>query len=435
MDLFEKFIDKSREVLAIHSVQDTPMPDAPFGVGVRECLDTTLQCAQSLGFTITDGGGYYGYAEIGEGKGLFAMLGHLDTVPLGSDWDVPPLDARIVDGVLYGRGVMDDKVPILACLYAAAELIQEGKVPNQRIRIVFGCNEESGWECMEHYTQHEELPSIGFTPDSDFPVINCEKGVAHYAITLPMPSGVIAINGGERVNMVMDRCTCVIADCVDFNNAVRYANEHGIAIDVDGNAITAHGVSAHGSTPDKGVNALFIILNILAAVIGNEWQNLRDQLCTTDGATLGIAVRDDVSGALSINIGTINTNSNGVTLNADVRYPISADKLAILDKLKSALLNSQIVVDFEHLPLYVEQDNPLVVALCEAYNSVTGDNAAPLAIGGATYARAMPNIVAFGPLFPEAESTIHQKNERASLADLRRMYDIYKVAIAKIGFN
>lgn len=435
MDLFNDFILEAQNILKIHSVEMPAEPNAPFGIGVRDCLDKVLNIAAKLGFSIKDGDGYYGYAEVGSGDKMFAMLGHLDTVPLGSDWTVPPLEARIVNGVLYGRGVLDDKVPILACLYATAELIGEGLAPNKRIRVIFGCDEETGWLCMNKYVANEELPNAAFTPDSDFPVINCEKGVAHYNIAIQMPHGVASIIGGERVNMVMDRCIVKFENTTDVDKAREYAANKALAIEFNGNTMTALGISAHGSTPYKGNNALWTALDVLSEIFGGEWKTLKNLLCSHDGAPLGIACSDTASGDLTINIGTINTVNGMIEMEADVRYPISKDKNVILSAIRSSISNSTVTIGGEHDPLYIAPDSDLVATLLNAYTEVTGETVNPISIGGATYARAMPNTVAFGPIFPGEESTIHQRNERESIDNLRKMYNIYKAAIRKLGFD
>lgn len=435
MDLFNDFILEAQNILKIHSVEMPADINAPFGIGVRECLNRVLNTADKLGFTVKDGDGYYGYAEVGSGDEMFAMLGHLDTVPLGSDWTVPPLEARIVDGVLYGRGVLDDKVPILACLYATAELISEGYTPDKRIRVIFGCDEESGWLCMKSYVANEELPNAAFTPDSDFPVINCEKGVAHYKISIHMPRGVVSIKGGERVNMVMDRCVVEFENSTDADKAREYASNQALPIEFDGNTMTAMGVSAHGSTPYKGQNALWTTLDVLSEIFDGEWTTLKYLLCSHDGAPLGIACSDTESGCLTINIGTINTVNGTIEMEADVRYPISKDKNVILSAIRNSINNSTVTIGGEHDPLFIAPDSELVATLLDAYTEITGLTAKPISIGGATYARAMPNTVAFGPIFPGEESTIHQRNERESIDNLRKMYNIYKAAIRKLGFK
>lgn len=434
MELFNDFLNSAKKLIAIDSVESTPSENAPFGKGVAECLRETLCIAKSLGFKVVDGDGYYGYADIGEGQDLFGILGHLDVVPYDDTWSVPPLSGNIVDGYMYGRGMQDDKVPTLMCLYAVAELIQSGLKPTKRIRVIFGCNEESGWKCMDRYVEREELPTMGFTPDSDFPVINCEKGVAHYSVRLIAPKGVTVFNGGERANMVMDYCKLTLDELDEKTREI--AQKSGLI--VENNTIIATGRSAHGSTPHKGDSALNKIVKALADSHGGEWQRLFDIIAPTDGSGMGIAESDSVSGALTTNIGTVRLVDGEIVFDIDVRYPINGDRDKIREKMQKSFGNSsKIDINFYHDPLYVPKDSALVYALLSAYNEITGDTAQPISIGGATYARAMPSgtCVAFGPIFPDEESTIHGRDERASIESMRKAYQVYLKAIKNICFK
>lgn len=433
MELFNDFLISAKKIIAIDSVESDPSENAPFGKGVAECLSETLGIAKSLGFKVVDGDGYYGYADIGEGQDLFGILGHLDIVPYDNTWSAPPLSGNIVDGYMYGRGMQDDKVPTLMCLYAVAELIQSGLKPTKRIRVIFGCNEESGWKCMDRYVEREELPTMGFTPDSDFPVINCEKGVAHYSVRLIAPKGVAEFTGGERANMVMDYCKLTLDELDEKTREI--AQKSGLI--VENNTIIATGRSAHGSTPNKGDSALNKIVKALADSKGGEWQRLFDIIAPTDGSGMGIAESDTVSGALTTNIGTVRLVNGEIVFDIDVRYPISGDRDKIREKMQKSFGNSsKIDINFYHDPLYVPKDSTLVHALLSAYNEITGDTAQPISIGGATYARAMPSgtCVAFGPIFPDEESTIHGRDERASIESMRKAYQVYLKAIKNICF-
>ena len=49
-----------------------------------------------------------------------------------------------------------------------------GKI-NKRVRLILGLNEEKSWKCINYYKEHEEIPSLGFSPDADFPCIYAEK--------------------------------------------------------------------------------------------------------------------------------------------------------------------------------------------------------------------------------------------------------------------
>lgn len=433
MELFNDFLNSAKRLIAIDSVEAEPSENAPFGKGVALCLHETLNIAKGLGFATVNGDGYYGYAEAGEGNELFGILGHLDVVPYDNTWSVPPLSGDIVDGYMYGRGMQDDKVPTLMCLYAAAELLQNGLTPTKRIRVIFGCNEESGWKCMDRYVKREEIPTMGFTPDSDFPVINCEKGVAHYSVILPAPKGVTEFKGGERANMVMDYCRLTLNELDDKTREI--AQKSGL--NVEDSTLIATGRSAHGSTPNKGDSALNKVLKAMADSNGGEWQRLYDIIAPTDGTGMGIADKDSVSGALTANVGTVRLVDDKIVFDIDVRYPINGDREKIAEKMRRAFGNtSKIDINFYHDPLFVPKDSELVCALLGSYNEVTGDNAQPISIGGATYARAMPSgtCVAFGPIFPDEESTIHGRDERANIENMRKAYQIYLKAIRKLCF-
>lgn len=119
--------------------------------------------------------GYCGYAEIGEGKDIVGIIGHLDVVPEGDGWKHPAYSGELVNNEIWGRGTIDDKGPIIISMYAIKALMDEGFKFNKRVRVIFGCNEETNSYCMEHYLKVEEPITYGVTPDSDFPVIFAEN--------------------------------------------------------------------------------------------------------------------------------------------------------------------------------------------------------------------------------------------------------------------
>lgn len=428
MKYFNDYIKATSELIKINSVESNKIDGKPFGIGVDDCLKKALSIAENLGFKTFYGNGYYGYAEIGEGEELLGILGHLDTVPIGNDWSLPALGGDIIDGYLCGRGVLDDKGPIMATLFATKELIDNGFIPNKRIRIIFGCDEESGWECIDKYCELEEPPTIAFTPDGDFPVINCEKGVAYFNVHMKKPRYVLEVNGGERANMVMDKVICKVSD--EMAVMLQANNEYDITI--DGNTLTATGKSAHGSSPQLGDNAFWKLLKYLAHYDVNA-KNLANIICNTDGSDFGIKCEDEISGKLTINVGTISSDSEGITFSLDIRHPLCITREQLFEKLCKTFSNGTVEYGFFHNPLYIAPDHPLCTKLLNAYEKVTGEKLQPITIGGGTYARALPTAVAFGPIFPNQESTIHQKNERAKLTDLEKMYQIYYEAIKALA--
>ena len=163
-----------KEILRINSVQAPAENGMPFGKGAYDCLVYALDMMQKSGLTVKNIDGYCGWGEIGEGD-LFGILCHLDVVPVGKGWRYPPFGATEENGKIYARGALDDKGPFMAAFFALERLLDEGLKPKKRIRFILGCNEESGWACMDRYKETEEMPALGFSPDADFPVINGEK--------------------------------------------------------------------------------------------------------------------------------------------------------------------------------------------------------------------------------------------------------------------
>lgn len=428
MDRFNDAIQATMRLLATDSVQGTPCDESPFGEGVAKCLKEVRDIAEAHGFRTCYGDGYYVWAEVGEGE-LFGVLGHLDTVPYEGVWDADPL-GEIKDGRIYGRGVLDDKGPMICCMYAAFQLLEEGYKPARRLRFIFGGNEETGWKCIERYMQKEERPVQGFSPDGDFPVIHCERGVAHIVVRFKKPANLISLDGGVRANIVIDDAGAVI----DGSGASVSDGKLTAETREGKTYIRAAGKPAHGSTPQQGDNAVWRILGYAAENFGGEYAELYSSLCDYTGKGLGIDASDE-SGALTCNVGIVHVSGDVLEVTLDIRHPACITREELTKRLRAVkgVLSAK-VLHF-HDPHCVDEDDPLVRKLLGAYNAVTGRDDKPLAIGGATYARALERGVAFGPMFPWQESTIHQKNENASLEDFRLMYDVYLEALKSTVFT
>lgn len=425
----KKAISTLQDLIAIDTVQSTPSEGAPFGMGNRKALDYTLDLLAKNGFFTHDVRGYCGWGEIGEGE-LFGILFHLDVVPISGVWKHDAFSAVIDNGELFGRGALDDKGPGICCIYATLKLLEEGYKPKRRIRFIFGCNEESGWKCMEEYQKTEEMPVLGFSPDADFPVINCEKGVVYHSFSCPIPNGVISIDAGQRPNMVPDYARAVVTG--EICNKIS-SSELTINALKDGNyEVISYGIGAHGSTPSEGKNALIALLSALSFT-STDFVKITNAFSDNCGANINLNLTDKESGALTLNLGVCRTENNTINFELDVRHPITYTKEDV-----TRILNTELPYEFiqgsYHLPLYVSPDNELVTSLMSAYQEVTNDLTPPITIGGGTYARMLPLGVAFGPIFPWQKSTIHQPNERISISDFELMFKVYYQAIKKLCF-
>ncbi len=177
-ELSDEMIQTIIRMVQIDSVESEARPDAPFGEGVKKALDAALGTAEEMGFSTVNVDNYMGYAAYGEGEEYVCAVGHLDVVPVGTGWKQPPFSGYEKDGVIYSRGVLDNKGPIFACLYALYALKELGIPLKRQVRIIFGCDEETGFEDLKYYLSKEKPPVMGFTPDCKYPVVYAERGRA-----------------------------------------------------------------------------------------------------------------------------------------------------------------------------------------------------------------------------------------------------------------
>lgn len=185
-------------ILSVNSERSEPVQGAPFGTGPRQALEKTMELARQLGFEteiVADQVGIAKYEPADcAGQPYVAALGHLDVVPAEGKWTSAPYEPEIRDGRIYARGALDNKGPILACLYAMKALQESGLPLRRPVWILFGTNEETGMEDIPVYLQHKEPPVAGFTPDCKFPVVYAERGRSVYALQFPDEEGACAWN-------------------------------------------------------------------------------------------------------------------------------------------------------------------------------------------------------------------------------------------------
>ena len=417
----EKYLNDTvktiQELIRIDSTNQPAEEGMPFGNGAARALQAFLSCAATMGFETRNYDNYVGEVLFGEGE-PFAILAHLDVVPAGSGWTHAPFGGEIENGKLYGRGAMDDKGPAVVCLYALKALKDEGFQPRKTIKLIVGCNEECGWGCIDHYKQCAEMPKVGFTPDADFPVIYAEKGILHVKFYFPVENAPFtALYGGKGVNMVCDEA---FAQCDKTEGAERYS------LRVEDGLLVSRGVSAHGSTPEKGKNALEPLFAYFAR--SNEDMRRAHEILFED--IFGLKNFADETGRLTMSPDIANYGDGILSVCADIRYPATLPLQAVLDVLDKTGVRYEEI--HHQSALFNPKDSFLIQTLQRVYNEATGERAEPIAIGGGTYARALECGAGFGPQLCGEPVTIHQKDEYISIPHVKFLLNLYRRAVEEL---
>ena len=430
------YLESLKTIVSYPSVLNEGENGTPFGQSIQNVLEKMLEITRSLGFkTYIDPKGYYGYAEIGQGEELLTVLCHLDVVPAGdlSDWETPPFEATIKDGWIHGRGVQDDKGPSLAALYAVKALMDAGVTFNKRIRFIYGTDEETLWRCMARYNELEETATLGFAPDSSFPLTYAEKGLLQIKLH-GSGSQELAIEAGEAFNVVPAKASYTgnLADSLEVE-LKKQAFEYERTADT----VTVIGVPKHSKDAAEGVNAIVRLATGLNPLIQHSAIQFIAEAVREDatGSRLFGEISDEPSGTLSFNVSGLSLDQDKSEIRIDMRIPVLADKDKLVQELSQLAEEYQLrYEEFDYLaPLYVPLDSELVSTLMAVYKEKTNDNSPAVSSGGATFARTMPNCVAFGALFPGALQTEHQANERTVIEDLYKAMDIYAETIYRLA--
>ena len=438
------------------SVLAEPAENAPFGIPTREVLDAALATAAGYGFAVRDADGYAGDVTLCEGEKTLGMLCHLDVVPVGDGWTKDPFGGELVGNRLYGRGTTDDKGPAVAALHAMRAVKEAGIPLRDGVKLILGCDEETGMLDMQYYKKKFGATDYGFSPDADFPVINIEKGGCGLTLSAYSPDEegaeipVYNLYAGERPNVVPGVATALLGyEKTGFDALKAKISEAAERLgfkcaleEKDGRALlSVEGVSAHASLPHLGKNAAGMLFILLADIgtgggIKEAIKTIAEKLgLEYDGASLGIKLEDEESGALTCNLGMLRFDGRFMTVVLDIRTPVSADHERMCGQAAMALARTPVAVSTRggHPPHYVPKDSTLVQELISAYSEVTGTQGYAFAIGGGTYSRCMPNTVAFGINFPGDTDMCHMPDEWVDVDKLMKAAKIFAHAIVRLA--
>ena len=440
--LSDEIIKNMGRLVAIDSQLGTPAEGMPFGEGPAKVLEEALKIADELGFKTVNLDNYCGYAEMGEGEEIVGIAGHLDIVPVGGDWTYDPFTLTRDGDHIYGRGTTDDKGPVLEALYAMKLVRDSGVKLNKRVRLIMGCNEETGSKCMEHYNEVEEELSCGFTPDANFPCIHGEKGQMGM-MAYSKNTKIISMNGGFVSNAVCDTCNTIVPAESGLKEKLEAAfaetklQEYKVTEENGEISIYAKGVPAHASTPTLGVNAAGVTFECLAkAGFEDDFVKFYNEHIGTacDGSGLGLKFADEY-GELTLCNGIVKTEDGVISATIDIRVPVTLKSEEVRKMCEDRLEDENGRIEILGIgdSLFFPRESPLVNALYKAYVDVTGDTEnKPMVIGGGTYAKSLKNIIAFGPEMPGIDYRIHGADEFILESGMEEAVLIYMEAIKNL---
>jgi succinyl-diaminopimelate desuccinylase len=159
----------------------------------------------------------------------------------------------------------------------------------------------------------------------------------------------------------------------------------------------------------------------------------------TTGKALGIAASHEEYGELTCVGSVLRLEGRRLVQNVNFRYPYSekADVLAMVVKARCVEHGFSTKDVTDSPPCYVSRESEFVKALTESYREITGENEPDYIMSGGTYARLLPNAVAFGPepaggAKPAGQGGPHEPDEALNLKDFVDGCQIYAAAVERI---
>ncbi len=452
----DEFVRAISRLVAIRSVAGEAEPGAPFGPGPAEALKEALALACEWGFETENIDGYVGAADISRKETALHIPVHLDVVGEGGGWTVTrPFEPKVVDGVLYGRGVNDDKGPLVAALFALRAVKELGIPLRANARVLMGTNEENGSSDMAYYYSRRPYAPYAFSPDADFPVINIEKGHYQPEFTKSWEKSdasprVSSLQGGFRFNVIPSKAEAVVTglglgqlEPFRAKAAAQTGASVSLREEADGTRILCESSGGHAAEPRKANNALTALLELLSALPLADCGSTQAVRALhalfpygdNEGNALGIAQSDDLSGPLTVAFTMLTMTETRLTGRFDSRTALCATEQNCRLPAEKALGGYGFAVtgyDKMSLPHHTPADSEFVKTLLRCYETYTGNKGGCIAIGGGSYVHDIPGGVAFGCTMPGFEPNLHAANECMPIADLVTSAKIFALAITEL---
>jgi succinyl-diaminopimelate desuccinylase len=446
----EEFLRLLSECISIKSFYEeaSAQENMPFGKGVAEFLEWFVKLGEWNGFKTKNVDGYAAHIEYGIGEEYVYAFGHCDVVPAGEGWNSEPFKLLKAGDKLIGRGVIDDKGPLI-CAYLALKLLKDNNIlPNRNIRIAAGGNEESGFRCIRYYFQREPKPTYGFTPDAKFPVINGEMGAVVINISGIIENENLIVKGGQVHNTIPGYVTIAGCNLEQRKEQIKdFLQKENIKIEYISNGdmkegIKLIGTGGHSSKPDKANNPIEKMFKLFNLVLEEAWDSELFKLfggANTDGKLFSLN-KSGKCGKLKLVPTIVEIENRIINLTLSVRYPevITVEEITkrIRDYLAAHGLDKyEVLSSGIKKPSYVDENSPMVKKLYDIYLKHTGDTINKVRVTSAgTYASEMENSVVFGGEFPDGSSgNTHMNNEYGSEDAFIRSIGIYAEAFYELS--
>lgn len=405
----EDMIQDAIRLVKIKSVSQKGEGGYPYGTGCARVLDTALEIAEKMGFQVENDDYYCGAAYLrGKTDRQLGIFGHLDIVPEGdlANWDFDPYDAVFKDGYILGRGSSDNKCPAVASLYAMKCIKDLGIPMNHTVLMYFGCEEEAGMSDIVHFLGHHEAPEFSFTSDGRYSLCYGEKGILTAALTTDISgSNLLDLNGGQASNMVPDYAKAVLRGVSAQELEVK-APTLKVTAREDGTVmVEAVGIAAHAAFPEGSESALQKLAAALLAADVLDEKGRKAAILMAEGfqdyygTGLHIDFEDEIVGKTTAVGGVAFVKNGELTQLLNVRYALKVDQEEMIANLKKTCqeYGFEVAELKNDPPMYVSLDNPCVKILHETANEFLDGTYTPYVMGGGTYARKIPNAVAYGP--------------------------------------
>lgn len=451
----KNIIDDTRDLISIPSVSEDIDK-------VKEALRLAIDKASNMGFkayTVLDDS--IGIIEMGEGKETIGILTHIDVVPAEDlkDWKTNPFEMVEKDELLFGRGVLDDKGPIISALYAMDAIRKLNMPIKKKIQLIIGTQEEVEWTDMYEYVKKYPLPDYGFTPDGQFPICNKEKGYADIVFNFQEKCTsntgsfeILSFQSGNATNSIPSTAKATLKGNLEELQAmvetyIKQNSDEKISLKLDGENIivTAQGIACHSAYPQQGVNPIIMLGNFLNTLnlkenAGAKLVKFIAESCYDYfGKGLGLYSESEYldgeymhRNVISPTVVKGENNVYDINLNMRPVYGTTIDGLKEI--LNKVCKNANCTFEIEDFlaPIFISKEKPFLKIMEDTYNELSGLKNEFTLAHGTSYAKAMPNTVAWGPVFYEEDESCHIANEYMSVEKLLKATEIYAVALARM---